>query len=45
MDSAVQKKFDEARKLIGNTPMAEITYRYKKGQERKKMMGACGAKM
>ena len=32
MDKAIQKKFDEAGKLIGNTPMTEIKYRYKKGQ-------------
>ena len=30
MDKTIQKKFDEARKLIGNTPMTEIKYRYKK---------------
>jgi len=29
MDKPLQKKFDEVRKLIGNTPMVEITYRYK----------------
>ena len=29
MDKTTQKKFDEAKKLIGNTPMAEITYRYR----------------
>jgi len=30
METATRKKFDEARKLIGGTPMAEIRYRYKK---------------
>ena len=34
MDSALQKKFDEVRKLIGNTPMIEVTYRYKKKEVR-----------
>jgi len=34
MDKTVQKKFDEVRKLIGNTPMIEITYRYKKKETR-----------
>ena len=32
MDKSTQKKFDEAKKLIGNTPMAEITYRYRKNE-------------
>jgi len=34
MDKAIQKKIDEVRKLIGNTPMTEIKYRYKKKEER-----------
>ena len=34
MDKSTQKKFEEAKKLIGNTPMAEITYRYKKNEVR-----------
>jgi cysteine synthase A len=34
VDKAVQKKFDEARKLIGNTPMIEVKYRYRKKEER-----------
>jgi len=34
MDKAIQKKFDEARKLIGNTPMVEIKYRYQKNEVR-----------
>ena len=34
MDKTIQKKFDEVRKLIGNTPMVEITYRYKKNEVR-----------
>jgi len=34
MDKVLQKKFDEVRKLIGNTPMIEISYRYKKKEER-----------
>jgi cysteine synthase A len=29
MDKAIEKKFDELRNLIGNTPMVEISYRYK----------------
>ena len=29
MDKFAEKKFAEMKKLIGNTPMAEITYRYK----------------
>ncbi|MCL2205157.1 MAG: PLP-dependent cysteine synthase family protein [Treponema sp.] len=34
MDANVQKKFNEIKNLIGNTPMIEITYRYKKKEER-----------
>jgi len=34
MDKALQKKFNEIRKLIGNTPMTEITYRYRKNEVR-----------
>ncbi|MCL2232476.1 MAG: cysteine synthase, partial [Treponema sp.] len=34
MDKVLQKKFDEVRKLIGNTPMIEISYRYRKKEER-----------
>ena len=34
MDKSTQKKFDAVRKLIGNTPMTEIKYRYKKNEER-----------
>jgi len=34
MDKTISKKFDEIRKLIGNTPMTEIRYRYKKKEER-----------
>ena len=34
MDAALQKKFDEVRKLIGNTPMIEIIYRYMKKEVR-----------
>lgn len=34
MDKSVQKKFEEVKKLVGNTPMAEITYRYKKNEVR-----------
>jgi len=34
MDKAIQKKIDEVKKLIGNTPMVEIKYRYKKKEER-----------
>ncbi|MCL2373919.1 MAG: cysteine synthase family protein [Treponema sp.] len=34
MDKALQKKFDEIKKLIGNTPMIEIKYRYRKKEER-----------
>ena len=34
MDQAIKNKFDEARKLIGNTPMAEIKYRYRKNEIR-----------
>ncbi|MCL2380255.1 MAG: cysteine synthase family protein [Treponema sp.] len=30
MDSVIQKKFDEIGKLVGNTPMLEIRYRYGK---------------
>ena len=34
MDKFAEKKFAEMKKLIGNTPMAEITYRYKKNEVR-----------
>jgi len=34
MDKAIRKKFDELRKLIGNTPLVEITYRQGKGEPR-----------
>ena len=34
MDKEIQKKFDEVKKLIGNTPMVEIKYRYKKEEVR-----------
>ena len=34
MDTTIQGKFDEIRKLIGNTPMIEISYRYKKEKVR-----------
>ena len=34
MDQALQKKFDAIRKLIGNTPMVEIKYQYKKKEVR-----------
>ena len=34
MNKVIQKKFDEIKKLIGNTPMIEIKYRYRKKEER-----------
>jgi cysteine synthase A len=34
MDKITKAKFDEARQLIGNTPMVAITYRYKKKEPR-----------
>ncbi|MCL2557560.1 MAG: cysteine synthase family protein [Treponema sp.] len=34
MEKNLQKRFDEARKLIGNTPMIEIEFRYQGGAPR-----------
>ena len=34
MEQSTQKKFDELKKLVGNTPMAKIVYRYKKKEVR-----------
>ncbi|MCL1992342.1 MAG: PLP-dependent cysteine synthase family protein [Spirochaetes bacterium] len=34
MDKAIKNKFDELEKLIGSTPLAEITYRHKKSEPR-----------